>query len=124
MKRLVRDESTYRRPHFVHFQHMTLVSAYWSLILLAVFVDGEEKVMSSVCVGCQKSKMRRESRGDIAETMATKAVSEGQSQIASHCSNTKVKERARTRRYLEHGHEMQGALLDTKKSHLLSGPVT
>ena len=51
MKRLVRDESTYRRPHFVHFQHMTLVSAYWSLILLAVFVDGGEKVVSSVCFG-------------------------------------------------------------------------
>lgn len=51
MNRLVGDESTYRRPHFVHFQDTTLMSAYWSLILLAVFVDSEQKVMSSVCVG-------------------------------------------------------------------------
>lgn len=51
MNRLVGDESTYRQSHIVHFQHTTVVSAYWSLMSLAVFVDGDEKVMSSVCVG-------------------------------------------------------------------------
>lgn len=50
MNRLVGDGSTYRRPHFVHFQQTALVSACWSLISLAVFVGGEEKAMSLVCV--------------------------------------------------------------------------
>ena len=59
--------------------------------------------------------MKQDLKGDIAETMTTKAVSEGQRQIASHCLNTKVKEKARTHRYLEHGHEIQGALSGTKK---------
>lgn len=42
MNRLVGEESTYRRPHCVHCQHMRLVLASAMLIAGAVHVENKE----------------------------------------------------------------------------------